>query len=224
MPLARKMTCQQAVNYLRGDLLGYLRNDVDPVIEAPKSCFGPVLLMFCLVDHLGALRYGWDLTNPRERKYGPATSKKAKDFIKCQMSEVDRRYQTNGPLAYELYRHGLTHGYAPRSRVRYENDLVSWQIITAKDQSRRRLQGRIAQQSVTLVHMEKTRIPNTTNEYVLPIFTNAIRVDLEQAIYRFAAELEKESTRNDDKGWLLKTLNSAADGFLQVREIRGSSS
>lgn len=106
-------------NRVINDLVTSLNTDVAPIINPSRpegGYFGVPRSVFCYINFLGLLYAGWDGSKDQRsgEKKNFGSSNQAKNFIKEVLGKINKHYETNGELLYDVYRHGTVHIYSPK--------------------------------------------------------------------------------------------------------------
>lgn len=180
------------------DLKTSIETDVFPILQPTRpegGYFGVVRTLLCYTDVLGLLLEGWSGERWKNGdKKGFATPKKAKDYIKKILSEIDEKYELNGDLFYEMYRHGTVHIYSPKKLIsrKYPNKTVEWLIYKGEREQWDYYDGR----SFKFRHLQIVKWRK--NRFVLPVSITVFYEDLlfSMELFRKQAYESEELQKN----------------------------
>lgn len=198
----------QRINRIINDLGTSIRNDIAPMIQPNNpegGYFGVPRMVLCYINFLGLLFMGW---NGEKKENGDkdnfATTKKAKDYIKKVLSQVDSLYKINGDLLYDMYRHGTVHIYSPKKLVSREfpKKTVEWLVYKGEREQWEYLENR----SVKYRHLQIIEWPE--DRFVLPVSILVLYRDLLVSIELYQKMIYADKSEN-----LLKNILSVADAL-----------
>lgn len=200
MALKKGMTITEIEDFLlKGDIKDAINFDIVPILHLKieqGGYFGASRQILCMVDFLGALYCG----NNKETR----STKSAVKFIKKIMGspEIDPKYNENGEILYEIYRHGLVHLYQPKKLILEDKRKVEWCVhkggrvdnINVKDNE----QNKIFIQNAR--HMNIVKHPKR-DSYLLIISLDCLFEDLKKAINKYLELIKsnKKYRRNWEK-------------------------
>lgn len=222
MPLKTRMTTDEIVGYLKGDLLKSIRNDVDPILRhGPKTggFFAVTRLVLCYVDYLGALANGWPHGCNFERWRHRDTTTPAIAFLANYFPENDSPYKKRPRLIYNIYRHGTVHLYAPKVvRRGKRGKRLGWLVYRGRRKARTKVGGTY----INVTHLEpiKNPVPSRKNvDFLLPVSINALRDDLVQGIKNYSKAIWQGRNASD----LRRKFRQVARMLLRSEPVKGIS-
>lgn len=190
------------------DLLISAETDIVPTIrpQAPEGGhFGVIRSVLCYIDFLGAVFAGWKGERDKKGRKKLSDSKKATDFVKKVFGEVDKQYQSNGELLYEMYRHGTVHLYSPQ-RLKSKNKpnkTIEWLIYKGRREEWDYYENR----AIKLRHLQIIKWDQ--NRFILPVSISVLYADLIAAIHLYS-----RMVKTDKSGNLLKKYGSVIDALI----------
>lgn len=152
----------------------YIKHDISPLLRAKDSYYGPLSLIFALINYLGAL-------------YSGKPDKNNKETIEFIKEFFNPKYKDYPGLMYIINRHGLIHERIPKL---IQLSLKGHIIHQYTDNVRRRY------------HLQIVNAIRPNNRHFVAVFISIPRLidDLHEAIDSYFLALYK----NNEKGRLLR--------------------
>jgi hypothetical protein len=164
------------VNYLEGDFLAAITNDLTAVVKFHDGGIGGFHSVprevFCYIDYISAIRYGAN------------SSANAIQFIEKYLGTTNPRYKHYGKLLYEMWRHGTVHEFDPK-RLKHSNGKysVGWQTNNDSGKEER------------ACHLECFKVYGKSETFVLNVNLFQLVDDFVRGVHEFISELKKAKKR-----------------------------
>lgn len=217
MALQKDMELFQIKRFLEEEVKEQIFLEIAPILyigQPVGGYFGVTRQILCLIDFLGTLYSGYSGKKTKKGRMIISEPWKAKKFITIVFGEIDSKYEENGELLYDMYRHGLVHLYQPKTIKQKNGRMLKWAIYKGERESHP--EGFGTQEGKFIIqnarHLDLVVDPRDNNSDLLTISITCLYKDLLTIIDMFYQKIDEN--KSDE----LKKWRETANAILEPEE------